>query len=245
VLVAHSPIYAALLLLLLMPRVRVAQPSDAVRISRMLPLYPPPPTSAGDLDARLALAEGVRGLQAQLENAAPLVGVPPLSTYHTELAYLYYPVGGMYRRHVDVPSTRGGWLPMGRAREDGGSFSGAALRREISMLLYLDAGWDPAWGGHLRIFEPDGDDEAEERTTDVVPEGGTLVLMRSDRVPHEVGSCSASNGSGTHSYTNDAADDLKSACALCACAAGARNAPEADVLGRMVQNARRRRLERC
>ena len=54
------------------------------------------------------------------------------------------------------------------------------------MLLYLNSPWDRAWGGELRVYEPSPAEEAEERHVDVVPEGGTLVLMRSDRVPHEV-----------------------------------------------------------
>ena len=59
------------------------------------------------------------------------------------------------------------------------------------MLLYLHANWDRAWGGSLRISVRDegggGDEEqGTESYVDVVPEGGTLVLMRSDRVPHEV-----------------------------------------------------------
>ena len=55
------------------------------------------------------------------------------------------------------------------------------------MLLYLeDPIWDPSWGGQLRIFEPSTDEAGEERVVDIQPDGGTLVLMRSDRVPHEV-----------------------------------------------------------
>ena len=53
------------------------------------------------------------------------------------------------------------------------------------MLLYLDSGWDPAWGGQLRIFEGMEGGQAEAQV-DVVPEGGTLGLMRSDLVTHEV-----------------------------------------------------------
>ena len=56
------------------------------------------------------------------------------------------------------------------------------------MLLYLDTGWDAEWGGCLRVFEEHGaaEEAEEEKFVDIVPEGGTLVLMRSDRVPHEV-----------------------------------------------------------
>ena len=85
-------------------------------------------------------------------------------------------------RHVDVPAARGGFNPLGRSEEDGGSFSGAATRREVSMLLYLNPGWDPAWGGELRIFVPDEEseegeegEEGRETHVDVTPEAGTLA----------------------------------------------------------------------
>ena len=48
------------------------------------------------------------------------------------------------------------------------------------MLLYLNPGWKPSWGGALRIFREGGEH------VDVPPEAGTLVLMRSDAVEHEV-----------------------------------------------------------
>ena len=60
-------------------------------------------------------------------------------------------------------------------------------------LLYLNRGWDPAWGGALRVFgaraecsQAENADPADEAFEDISPEGGTLVLLRSDRVPHEV-----------------------------------------------------------
>ena len=93
--------------------------------------------------------------------------------------------GGHYLRHMDVPAARGGFNPLGRSEADGGSFSGAATRREISMLLYLNPSWDPAWGGDLRIFLPgeegqegqEGEEgeEGGETHIDVTPEAGTLA----------------------------------------------------------------------
>ena len=176
----------------------------STRRSSMLPLYPPPRPSAGDVDTRLALSAAVSALREELSACADLA-LPELSPFQTELAYLYYPEGGFYLRHVDVPSVRGGWTPMGRSAEDGGSFSRAATRREVSVLLYLNRGWDPAWGGALRVYHGQAQGHAqvanaangvgtasevtgldEETFEDIAPEGGTLVLMRSDRVPHEV-----------------------------------------------------------
>lgn len=159
----------------------------------MLPLIPPPRPSAGDIDTRLALSSAVSSLRAELAAVSAELTLPELSPFQTELAYLYYPEGGFYLRHIDVPSARGGWNPIGRSDEDGGSFSRAATRREVSMLVYLNRGWDPAWGGALRVYESvesaaqdEPSQPAQESFVDIVPEGGTLVLMRSDRVPHEV-----------------------------------------------------------
>ena len=96
-------------------------------------------------------------------------------------------MGGFYEEHLDVPQRNGGWY--GKRRQSG-LFSGAAVRREVSFVLYLNEGWEARWGGALRIH-PSAEEGAErehpEREhVDVVPAGGTLVLMRSDRVRHAV-----------------------------------------------------------
>ena len=69
------------------------------RRSSMLPLYPPPRQSAGLVDVRLALSEAVRKLGAELE-ADKAQGLPALSPFGTELAYLYYPTGGHQCRKI-------------------------------------------------------------------------------------------------------------------------------------------------
>lgn len=164
-----------------------------VRRSRMLPLIPAPSPARGHVDTRLALAAAVEALRAELDAAAALPTLAPLAPFQTELSYLFYPPGGHYLRHVDVPSVGDGWNALGRRAEDGGSFSGAQVRREVSLLLYLNAGWRAEDGGELRLFtgaeqeargQADGPPDGEH--VDVLPEGGTLVLMRSARVPHEV-----------------------------------------------------------
>lgn len=124
------------------------------------------------------------------------LGGKQLAPFETELSYLFYPEGGFYQRHIDVPASDDGWYRLGRTAEDGGSFSESAVRREISMLIYLNSNWQADWGGQLRIFpmfnkhcrtdESQLDDLPVEGSTDVLPEGGTLVLMQSSRVPHEV-----------------------------------------------------------
>ena len=61
-------------------------------------LRPPPDPSVGDVDARRKLDGVLEGLRETLiENS----GAPLLRTM--ELSYAKYPVGGYYRRHIDVP----------------------------------------------------------------------------------------------------------------------------------------------
>ncbi|KAL7537034.1 hypothetical protein ACHAXR_009025 [Thalassiosira sp. AJA248-18] len=92
----------------------------------------------------------------------------------SELLYAYYPRGGYYRRHRDaIPNS-------------------ASVLRRYSLLLYLnEEGWDPSVDcGQLRIHLDGGGDECpvgvEPKFVDVDPLGGTLVLFKSEMVPHEV-----------------------------------------------------------
>lgn len=149
----------------------------------MCSLRPPPPPASGSIDVRLALCDALEGLRTALDAAPQLAHVEPLTRFHTEVAYLLYPAGGFYERHLDTPRPAGGWLRVGRAPEDGSSLLRGQTRerRTLSLLLYLNPAWDAAsWGGQLRVFLDD--DEYQ----DVSPTAGTLVLMRSDRVEHEV-----------------------------------------------------------
>jgi hypothetical protein len=99
----------------------------------------------------------------------------------TELLYAYYPQGGYYRRHVDAVA------------------KSASVLRSISLLLYLnDVNWNSNTdgsnennvGGQLRIHLDSGKDELplgeQPNFIDIEPRGGTLVLMQSDAIPHEV-----------------------------------------------------------
>lgn len=81
-----------------------------------------------------------------------------------DLKYAHYPCGGRYQRHVD------------------GGINTGSVAREYSFLLYLNEGWVPADGGHLRVF----DHRDGGRHIDVAPAAGTLVVFKSDVVPHEV-----------------------------------------------------------
>jgi SM-20-related protein len=71
-----------------------------------------------------------------------------------------YPVGAGYARHRD------------RFRDDDA--------RVLSVILYLNAPWAAEDAGVLRLY-PD-----PRRTVDVVPTGGTLVALLSERIEHEV-----------------------------------------------------------
>lgn len=78
-----------------------------------------------------------------------------------EAHYAHYPVGAAYRRHVD------------RHRDSNA--------RVISAVCYLNEDWPAAAGGELVMYDAQG----RERLR-LPPQGGTLVLFRSEDMPHEV-----------------------------------------------------------
>jgi len=76
-----------------------------------------------------------------------------------ESHYAFYPPGAFYRKHVD-------------------RFSDSD-ERAISCSLYLNSDWKEEDGGQLRLYV--GDQQVE-----IFPQAGTLVIFRSDNLPHEV-----------------------------------------------------------
>ena len=84
-----------------------------------------------------------------------------------------YDDGGAYSAHIDNAD--------GDGRVDG---------RILTMVLYLNTVWDRSRGGELAIFEAEkgdlGDPDVEGKWHMVYPEADTLVLLRADRVLHEV-----------------------------------------------------------
>ena len=118
--------------------------------------------------------------------------MPHLEPFETELNYLLYPIGGHYKRHLDTGKKRDGWKLQGRSEANGGSFCGGRTRRVVSFILYLNRHWKAADGGALRIFpaheHDDGTDDCElgGYTEDILPEGGTLVLVMSGDTEHQV-----------------------------------------------------------
>ena len=169
----------------------------SVRNSRMCTLYPPPSNSAGSVDVRARLTSIVDRLRRELQ-ASSVLALPYLEPFQTELHYLLYPVGGHYKRHLDTGYQARGWKLLGRQASDGGSLRGGRTRRVISFLIYLNRGWDQRNGGELRVFpplapddpartrQPTGRHELDDFTEDIVPEGGTLVLLASADVEHLV-----------------------------------------------------------
>lgn len=83
-----------------------------------------------------------------------------LGLFDVEAHFARYDEGARYARHLD------------RFCDDSA--------RTVSCVLYLNATWQPADGGQLRLETGDG------RDCEVLPEGGTLVVFLSETFPHEV-----------------------------------------------------------
>ena len=84
-----------------------------------------------------------------------------LALFEFEAHFALYPPGAFYRRHFDA-------------------FRGQATRI-VSLVIYLNRDWQPGDGGELLLFDEVGG-EAER----IEPRTGTLVLMLSEEVEHEV-----------------------------------------------------------
>lgn len=80
-----------------------------------------------------------------------------------ECHFACYPPGAFYRRHLD------------RFRDDD--------RRTVTALVYLNEDWQPEHGGALRLYLEEG---GAERSKDILPVGGSLVVFMSADLPHEV-----------------------------------------------------------
>lgn len=80
-----------------------------------------------------------------------------------EAHYATYHQGDFYRRHVD-------------------SFQGRASR-VVSLVLYLNEGWDEADGGALQVYNRENENEI---CGTVLPQEGRMALFMSEEVPHEV-----------------------------------------------------------
>ncbi len=71
-----------------------------------------------------------------------------------------YPKGGHYEKHIDQFNHRS--------------------NRTISVIIYLNVGWQKGDGGELEVFLEDGTSKIIE------PIGARCVMFKSDKVPHQV-----------------------------------------------------------
>jgi SM-20-related protein len=83
-----------------------------------------------------------------------------LGLFDLELHYARYAPGAGYARHVDQPQ--------------------GTTQRQVSLVLYLNADWQPRDGGVLRLHETD------DRNLDIEPVGGRLVCFLTPGRVHEV-----------------------------------------------------------
>lgn len=77
-----------------------------------------------------------------------------------ECHFAFYPPGAFYKTHLD------------RFRDDDS--------RSVTAVLYLNPDWQPEHGGVLRLYLED------DRSRDIAPEAGTLVVFMAGDFPHEV-----------------------------------------------------------
>jgi SM-20-related protein len=82
-----------------------------------------------------------------------------LSLKDVEAHMTVYPAGSFYKRHLD------------QFKQDD--------HRKLSVICYLNNDWKEQHGGQLRMYLPD-------RSLDVLPTAGRLVIFRSDQIEHEV-----------------------------------------------------------
>ena len=111
----------------------------------------------GDSLAQCQLFEGLENLRLAV-NRELFMGL-----FELESHFAIYGPGDFYQRHVDAFNGNNGRL--------------------LSVVLYLNEGWQSEWGGRLRIW-PEAD--ATRVATEVEPRAGTLVAFLSEKIPHEV-----------------------------------------------------------
>lgn len=106
------------------------------------------------LPAERLLLQRLEELRLQLNRDAVL------GLFELELHYARYPAGAAYARHVDQPQ--------------------GSMQRKLSLVLYLNPGWQAADGGILRIHG------ARDGFVDVEPIAGRLVCFLTPGREHEV-----------------------------------------------------------
>ena len=84
-----------------------------------------------------------------------------LGLQYFESHFAVYEPGAFYKKHVDA-------------------FKGEE-NRKISLVVYLNKGWEPGQGGELTIFNDEG-----EELLKVTPSFATIAVFLSEEFPHEV-----------------------------------------------------------
>ena len=139
----------------------------------------------GTSPAQRAFLGGAEALRVAV-NRALFAGL-----FEFEAHFAAYPPGGFYKRHLDAFTAPAlGASPaaiLGRRAE---------RSRVVSLVAYLNEAWQPGDGGELAVWEetPYGPDarpdmaalDAVSPAGIVEPRGGSLVLMMSETIPHEV-----------------------------------------------------------
>ncbi len=90
-----------------------------------------------------------------------------LGLFSFESHFAHYQPGDFYKKHVDA------FRPDGTER---------GARRVLSLVTYLNPGWQLADGGELAIY----DEAGKQVVHKVLPAYGTVVVFLSAEVPHEV-----------------------------------------------------------
>lgn len=90
-----------------------------------------------------------------------------LGLFSFESHFAHYAPGAFYKKHVDAFKQNNTGLGAGRL---------------VSLVAYLNPGWQSADGGELLIYE----DSLADPVAIVQPHHGTIVLFLSEEVPHEV-----------------------------------------------------------
>ncbi len=106
-----------------------------------------------------------------------------LGLFSFESHFAHYRTGDFYRKHLDA------FRPDGLER---------GARREVSLVTYLNPGWESTDGGELVIYEGAGGADSgavsgavsgttgEQAVRRVLPAYGTVVVFLSSEIPHEV-----------------------------------------------------------
>lgn len=89
-----------------------------------------------------------------------------LGLFSFESHFAHYKAGDFYKRHLDA-------------------FKGEA-NRILTIVVYLNPGWIPEYGGELVIYPEKKIFETDEDAIKVIPLLGTVVTFLSEEFPHEV-----------------------------------------------------------